>query len=183
MNVLKWLNNIGPWIATPRPATPAPRHLSAQGNAIEPEWHSQWMADACGFHETRCHVGRSSAGYHAGIEVCRREGMGRIEWHEARPSPEMARAESGELQNACREKIPCCIGERRSGCCLYSKADAGVEMALLGLHEIVAKIENDPAQNWPRYHPDFERAVVGLSRSITALWVRQGQAMERGVER
>jgi hypothetical protein len=178
MNVLKWLNNIGPWIATPRPAALVPRHLSARGNAIEPEWHSQWLPDQCGLHETRRHVGRSVEGYHAGVEVCYRAGMGRIEWDNAQPSPETARAQSTQLESARRERIPRCIGERTksmgAGCRLYSKADAGVEIALLELHEIVAKIESDPGQNWPRHHPDFERAVVALSQSITALWVREG---------
>jgi hypothetical protein len=182
MKIKEWIRGIG-GIVAPLPNASVFRHSTPHGNAIDPEWHSQWLPDECGMHETRCHVGRSKEGFHAGIEVCRREGMGRIEWHEAQPSPEKAQAESTQLQNACREKIPCCIGGTPSGCCLYSTADAGVAMALLELHEIVAKIENDPARNWPRYHPDFDRAVVGLSRSITALWVRQGQALERGGER
>jgi hypothetical protein len=177
MNLLKWLIEKE---ALPQTAN-GPRSvcLNAGGNGIVPEWHSQWRPGDCGIHETRRHVGRSAEGFHPGIEACHRAGMGRIEWGEAQPTPEVARAHSVQMENARRERIPICVHVPSTamgrGCCLYSRVDAGVEIALLELRVIVAMIENDPAHNWPRYNCEFERAVAGLQQSIVALRVRQGQ--------
>jgi hypothetical protein len=149
MKLLKWLREIG--VAPPEINGSICGQVGPRSIAIAPEWHSQWLPDECGLHETRRHVGRSAEGFHAGIEVCYRLGMGRIEWDKAQSSPELARAHATQLENTRRERIPGCIGERAkpvaSGCCLDCKSDAGIEMALLELHEIVAQIESDPAQN------------------------------------
>jgi hypothetical protein len=177
MKLLKWLleKDVSPQTANGARTV----HSSAAQNAIAPEWHSQWRPDDCGIHETRRHVGRSADGFHPGIEVCYRAGLGHIEWGEAHLTPETARTHSVQMENARRERIPICIHGPSTamgrGCCLYSRVDSGVEIALLELREIVAMIENDPAHNWPRYNCEFERAVAGLQQSIVALRVRQGQ--------
>jgi hypothetical protein len=174
MNISKWKHINGA-----HGLTLAPRQLSAGGKAIAREWCSPWQPDESGLHETRRHVGRSLEGFHPGIEVCYRAGMGRIEWGEAQSTAETAYAMSAELENNRRDEVRACIDGRirpmESGRCVYTHLSTGVGDALLALHEIVARIESDPSENWPKHNADFERAVVELSQSITALWVRHGQ--------
>lgn len=82
------------------------RHLSAKDGTIEPEWHSSWSPlDESDHYETRRHVGKSVEGFHAGIEVVYREGIGNIAWGEAYPTPEKAREAAGELERRREEEI------------------------------------------------------------------------------
>ena len=142
---------------------PSVRYFSAHGSVIELEWSGQWQVDVTGVYETRCHVGRSNEGFHPGMEI-RPTGRA-ITWHSALQTVEAARVHGVTLQANQLENALGCVTERM---------DDAVETALTAVRKIVAVIENDPSQNWPKYHRDFERAVGELSRSLTAVWVREG---------
>src|ERR1700733_3665909 len=101
MKLLKWL--IGKSISPQANDGVSSVVLRAERSEIDPEWHSQWRPDDCGIHETRRHVGSSAEGFHPGIEVCYRAGAGRIEWGQAQPTPETARALSAQIENDRRE--------------------------------------------------------------------------------
>jgi len=187
MNILKWIRK--PKTSATEPCVSGPSHPDVIGkeNAIEPEWRGQWLPDISGFHETRRHVGISVNGYHAGIEVCYRAGMGRIDWSEALSTPETAYAVSAEMERKRRAEIPGWNNGRTqamtSGRFLYAHINVEVENAFLELHELVAAIESDPARHWPKHFADFEKACCRLSQSITQLWVKHGQGLGRRVER
>jgi hypothetical protein len=187
MNILKWIRKPKTCATVPSANKPSQPDGGGKGNAIEPDWRGQWLADASGFHETRRHVGISANGYHAGIEICYRAGMGRLEWSEALDTPETAYALSAVLERKRRSEIPSWNNGRTqamsSGRFLYTHLNAEVENAFLELHEIVANIENDPARRWPKHFGDFEKACCRLSQSITQLWVLHGQGLGRRVER
>ena len=187
MNILKWIRKSKTSKMVPYPDEPSHPDAGGRGNTIEPEWRGQWLADVSGFHETRRHVGISMNGYHAGIEVCYRAGMGRIDWSESLSTPESAYAVSAELERKRRAEIPSWNNGRTqamtSGRFLYTHINVEVENAFMELHELVAAIESDPARHWPKHFADFENAYCRLSQSITQLWVRHGQGLGRRVER
>jgi len=178
MKLLKWRNERR---VSPQPINGA---IGSDGgvrhNAITPEWRSRWHADACNFHETRRHVGRSTKGFHPGIEACYRAGAGHIEWGEARSSPERARMQSLQMENAWRERIAICnvhSDSFASAYCPCSNPHADVDFAFLDLRKIVARIEDDPAQDWAQCHRDFEQAVARLTQSIITLMISRGRAL------
>jgi len=104
MNILKWLEEIGGIAVTVTMRTPPPPCFTARGNAIEPEWHSQWSPDERGIYETRRVVGQSAEGFHAGVEISYRV-YERIVWGDAHPTPEKARIASAEMERARREEF------------------------------------------------------------------------------
>ena len=113
MRLFSWITNRGNGVATRRDCDAQRlRHFSAEQSTIEPEWHSSWSPlDESDHYETRQHVGKSVEGFHGGVEMLYREGMGRIAWGEAHPTPEKAREAAGELEADRREEIEACSPE------------------------------------------------------------------------
>jgi hypothetical protein len=104
MGILNWIRKNGNRVVAQRADAPDPRHFTALGNAIDPEWRGWWSPDATGSYETRRHVGQSAEGFHAGVEVCLRV-YDRIVWSVAHATPEKAREAAGEMESRRREEI------------------------------------------------------------------------------
>jgi hypothetical protein len=137
-------------------------------NAVAAEWHSPWRPFHCGVHESRRHVGCSSEGFHAGVEVCYRAGMGWIDWGKALPTPEIALAESARLENtrheavngACNRSADLTPQEYAVATC----RNAVWENAILRVYEAVLRMKCAPVQGTSKHLAELERTVRMLGR-------------------
>jgi hypothetical protein len=76
-----------------------PRHHSAKGNPIRPQWASEWKSGHDGLHEFRHHVGQSVEGFHGGLEVSYRGGEHAFRWSGRRPNPDAAERTSYRMRD------------------------------------------------------------------------------------
>lgn len=66
------------------------RHHDTNGSPIKPLWQSEWQPDDLGVREFRHHVGKSSVGFHGGLEISVGGGESVFRWTHARETPEEA---------------------------------------------------------------------------------------------
>jgi hypothetical protein len=172
MNLLKLLLDNG--VAAAKGNGCAPKYVNGQGLVIEPEWHSQWRPFHCGVHEARRHVGCSTEGFHAGVEICYRVGMGWIDWGKAFPTPELACQESERVESSRDDAIHVgvegCVGLITGGDCIPTRRSGVLENAILRLHDAVLRMECAPLQDWAKHVAELERAVGILRRMYDELW-------------
>jgi len=70
---------------------PAPaRYFTQRGSAITIQSSSEWASDGVGVYEMRHHVGKSSEGYHGGLETSRQGGESSWQWTNTRPTAQSA---------------------------------------------------------------------------------------------
>jgi hypothetical protein len=173
MNLLKSFRNIGG--ASAQGGACASRQISGHALVVVPEWRSPWRPFHCSVHESRRHVGCSGEGFHAGIEICYRLGMGWIDWGEAFPTPEIALAESARLENRRREAVhSACdgsMGVMPQGGILSIRRNPILENAILRVHDAVLRIECAPVQEAAKLFAELERSVEVLRRTHANLSV------------
>jgi hypothetical protein len=158
------------------------------GKTIEQEWRSTWRPVAASALEIRRHVGQSAEGFHAGVEVGRREAVGPIAWGDAQPTPEMARLIAGEMESVRREEIE---NDIEFGCDLNASeviftpgeshrddADARIIHGLAQLKNTVAAMATIPSRERQIHRADIERALVAFRDLLDAAPGEQERAID-----
>jgi hypothetical protein len=75
-------------------------NFSYRGNPIEVQQSSPWRIEGFGLYELKLHVGKSSEGFHGGLEVSKEGGDSSLRWSSPRATEEAAWRAAHRLETA-----------------------------------------------------------------------------------